>query len=125
MSNNVFYTSTLIFRCPANVAQPLLLRSNYGYNARMLAFLKKTRQFRHPSSVLLWCDIASAWNSNDSCNIGYWSWASGNANLDYWPLNSASTEARRHQSNVNVLWGDGHAAAATKIRSPLPDEWSH
>jgi prepilin-type processing-associated H-X9-DG protein/prepilin-type N-terminal cleavage/methylation domain-containing protein len=125
VSNNLFYTKNTPARCPANNATPLLLRSNYGYNTRMLAFIQQISQFRNPSSVLLWCDINSTWAPNDACIINYWSWASGLPSLDYWPLNLSSSEPPRHNGGVNVLWADAHATTVKNVYSPLPGSWAY
>jgi len=119
-SDNFFYAKSRVVRCPANSS--LRLRSHYGYNDWMAQQVQKITQFRKPSSILIWCDVASGTNS--SCTIGYWSWASGNSSLDYWPIRDGNTEPQKHAGAANVLWGDMHASK-TKQVSPLPSEWAY
>ncbi len=119
-STNLFYQNAKVARCPSN--DGMRLRSHYAWNDWMAQNAPKTVKLRQPSLVVMWSDIASG--TNDSYTFGYYSWASGNPALDFWPVRDGNTEPQRHSGSVNVLWGDCHAAS-TRRASPLPSDWAY
>jgi len=110
-SCNYVPQNSAVLRCPSS--ESLYVGKHYRYN-RFAYDVGVTRlsKLNVPSTKILWVDGYA--ETDNSCDINYWSFASGHPEWDLY--------YRRHAVSANIVRFDGHVDN-TKLASPLPWSW--
>ena len=100
-----------VFMCPSS--DSTFVGKHFRYDRFLYdAGVKRLLELTNPSQKLFWCDGYS--ESDNSCDMTYWSFTSGNPQWDYY--------YRRHSLTANTLRFDCHVDN-TPLPSPLPWNW--
>ncbi len=108
-----YLPNVVIFRCPAQ--DGMFVGRHYRYNRFLMdSGVVRRTQINFPEKVMLWSDGFSA--TDNSCDINYWSFASGHPEWDFFYL------GRRHNGFANILRHDMSLGYANQPPS-LPYNW--